>query len=112
MRCYQFTLTEVKILSEDEVISNEIEEEKSIEGESEEEEEDSELVFTSIEDIELLVKNTEVWDNLLQGKISLDEAKKAFEENFQLVLKGEKRKKKKGSKKTKAKKTYKSRLNK
>ncbi|MEW9490901.1 MAG: RNA polymerase subunit Rpo13 [Candidatus Aramenus sulfurataquae] len=46
-----------------------------------EEEEDSEFPAVSLQDIELLMKNTEIWHELLKGKISVEEAKKILEEN-------------------------------
>lgn len=91
--------------AEEEEIS-EVEEEESSERE-ESEEEFGEFTFTSLEDIELLVKNTEVWDNLLNGKISIEEAKKAFEENFNSIITIESKKIKSKRKSVRAKKEIK-----
>jgi len=92
-------MSEEEGIPEEEIEDKEVIAEEKVE---EEEEEDSEFMFTSIEDIELLVKNTEVWDSLLQGKITIEQAKKVFEENLALILKSEKgRKKSKKSKVTK-----------
>ncbi len=46
-----------------------------------EEEEDSEFPAVSLQDIELLMKNTETWHELLKGKITIEEAAKKLEEN-------------------------------
>lgn len=46
------------------------------------EEDEEELPSLSLQDIELLMRNTEVWDELISGKISVDEAKKLFSENY------------------------------
>ncbi|QCO31258.1 RNA polymerase Rpo13 [Metallosphaera sedula] len=65
----------------------------------------------SLQDIELLTKNTEVWHRLMSGKISIEEAKKEFEDNNSIfVSKTEKGKKRTAKKRTtkKTKKTKKS----
>ncbi len=60
----------------------EVNEKKDVHEDTEvEEREDSELPFLSIQDIEVLMKNTEIWDKLLQGKIDIEEAKREFEKN-------------------------------
>jgi hypothetical protein len=51
------------------------------ETEHEIEREDDDLPFLSIQDIEILMRNTEIWDKLLQGKINIDEARREFEVN-------------------------------
>ncbi|MEM2512654.1 MAG: hypothetical protein QXX61_05915, partial [Ignisphaera sp.] len=62
---------------EEEVISEAAEE---VGAESSEEEyfgEDVEIEGMSVTDVELFLSRAEVWDNLLQSKISINEAKSA-----------------------------------
>ncbi|EZQ03098.1 MULTISPECIES: RNA polymerase subunit Rpo13 [Acidianus] len=77
--------------------------ESSYEGKEEEEKTDSEveersrggdddLPAMSLQDIELLMKNTDVWYNLISGKISIEEAKKLFEENYETILASQRKK--------------------
>lgn len=78
------------------------------------EEEEEELPSLSLQDIELLMRNTEVWDELISGKINIEQAKKMFEENFSRlyavqkkkvsITSGAKKKKQSKAKKTKKKK--------
>jgi hypothetical protein len=73
-------------------------------------EEDSEFPAVSLQDIELLMKNTEVWYELLNGKISLDDAKKLFEQNISSIpsqSEGKKAKRKAPAKKVKKEKAKK-----
>ncbi|AWR97185.1 RNA polymerase Rpo13 [Acidianus sulfidivorans JP7] len=94
----------------DDYESNDSEEKKIEETEDKtEEEEEGELPPLSLQDIELLMKNTEVWDDLISGKISVEEAKKLFTENYTKLSVTQKKKvstnsKKKKSIKTKSKK--------
>jgi len=69
-------------------IDEEVSEEREVEETSEEE-----FPKLSIQDIELLMKNTEIWDNLLNGKISVDEAKRLFEDNYKDYEKRDSRRK-------------------
>ncbi|MEM0288349.1 MAG: RNA polymerase subunit Rpo13 [Metallosphaera sp.] len=48
------------------------------------EDEDEGIPAMSLQDIELLTKNTDIWHRLIAGKISIDEAKKEFEANNSL----------------------------
>ncbi len=73
-------------------IDEEVSEEREVEETSEEE-----FPKLSIQDIELLMKNTEIWDNLLNGKISVDEAKRLFEDNYKDYEKRDSRRKAKKS---------------
>lgn len=72
------------------------EEEEIKEGEEEAEEgaeeEEEELPSLSLQDIELLMKNTKVWDDLIAGKITIDQAKKMFEENLSKLYPTQKKK--------------------
>ncbi|WP_238842157.1 RNA polymerase subunit Rpo13 [Sulfolobus sp. E11-6] len=80
----------------------EVSEEKEVEEALEEE-----LPKLSIQDIELLMKNTEIWDSLLNGKISIEEAKKLFEDNYKEYEKRDSRRKTKRAVSKKVKKTKK-----
>lgn len=60
----------------EEEVSEEISEEKEGEESKEVEEVEEEFPKLSIQDIELLMKNTEIWDKLLDGKISIEDAKR------------------------------------
>ncbi|WP_245544620.1 RNA polymerase subunit Rpo13 [Metallosphaera yellowstonensis] len=74
---------------------------EEIRGEDEEEG----VPAMSLQDIELLSKNTEVWYKLISGKIGIEEAKRLFEENSSTTqTKSEKSKasKKKSPKKSKS----------
>ncbi|BDC19215.1 RNA polymerase subunit Rpo13 [Acidianus sp. HS-5] len=71
---------------------NKEEEEPKREREEKTEEEEEELPALTLQDIELLMKNTEVWDELIAGKISIEEAKKMFEENYEDLANSQKRK--------------------
>ncbi|ARM77104.1 RNA polymerase subunit Rpo13 [Acidianus manzaensis] len=68
----------------DDYESNDTEEKNKLEEKEDktEEEEEGELPPLSLQDIELLMENTEVWDELISGKISVDEAKQLFSENY------------------------------
>jgi len=59
------------------------------------------LPALSVADIELLMKNSEIWDNLLNGKISVEEAKKMFQELASRYNTSDRKKKKKVAKKPK-----------
>ncbi len=83
---------------------NKEEEEPKEEKEEKTEEEEEELPALTLQDIELLMKNTEVWDELIAGKITIDQAKKLFEENYEDLANTQKRKAPK-KKTTKSKKT-------
>nr|WP_016731974.1 RNA polymerase subunit Rpo13 [Sulfolobus islandicus] len=83
-------------------IDEEVSEEREVEETSEEE-----FPKLSIQDIELLMKNTEIWDNLLNGKISVDEAKRLFEDNYKDYEKRDSRRKAKKAVSKKVKKTNK-----
>jgi|OSPMetMinimDraft_2_1075162.scaffolds.fasta_scaffold00046_8 hypothetical protein len=88
----------------EEEVSAEISEEKEGEESKEVEEVEEEFPRLSIQDIELLMKNTEIWDKLLDGKISIEDAKKIFEENYKEYEERDSRRKVKksgGAKKTK-----------
>ncbi|AAK40725.1 RNA polymerase Rpo13 [Saccharolobus solfataricus] len=80
----------------------EVNEEKEVEETSEDE-----FPKLSIQDIELLMRNTEIWDNLLNGKITLEEAKKLFEDNYKEYEKRDSRRKAKKAVSKKVKKTKK-----
>ncbi|AEE93617.1 MULTISPECIES: RNA polymerase subunit Rpo13 [Acidianus] len=86
---------------------NKEEEEPKEEKEEKTEEEEEELPALTLQDIELLMKNTEVWDELIAGKITIEQAKKLFEENYEELANSQKkktaRKKTTKSKKTKVK---------
>ncbi|TRM85090.1 RNA polymerase Rpo13 [Sulfolobus sp. F3] len=69
------------------------EESSAGEGEEKVEEESEELPKLSIKDIELLMKNTQIWDDLLNGKISVDEAKLNFDQIFKEYEGGDSKKK-------------------
>ncbi|MEM0363702.1 MAG: RNA polymerase subunit Rpo13 [Sulfolobaceae archaeon] len=79
-------------------------EEKTESEEGEGSEESEEFPKLSIQDIELLMKNTEIWDNLLNGKISVDDAKRLFEETYKEYAEADSRKKLKGAMSKKSKK--------
>ncbi|AWR94518.1 RNA polymerase subunit Rpo13 [Acidianus brierleyi] len=86
------------------------ENEETTSEEKEPREEDSEFPAVSLQDIELLMKNTEVWYELLNGKISLDDAKKLFEQNISSMpsqSEGKKAKRKAPAKKVKKEKVKK-----
>lgn len=85
------------------------ENEETTSEEKEPREEDSEFPAVSLQDIELLMKNTEVWYELLNGKISLDDAKKLFEQNISSMpqSEGKKTKRKAPAKKVKKEKVKK-----
>lgn len=53
------------------------------------------------------MRNTEIWDNLLNGKITLEEAKKLFEDNYKEYEKRDSRRKAKKAVSKKVKKTKK-----
>jgi hypothetical protein len=82
------------------------EEEESRGQEAESEETAEEFATMTVADIEVLMKNTEIWDKLLSGRISIEEAKKMFDE-VQSSYSTDKRKKRttKKAKKAKSKKT-------
>nr|WP_320056932.1 RNA polymerase subunit Rpo13 [Metallosphaera javensis (ex Hofmann et al. 2022)] len=76
------------------------------------EEEDEGVPAMSLQDIELLTKNTEVWHRLMSGKISIEEAKKEFEDNNSIFVSKTEKGKKKTPKKRTAKKTKKAKKSK
>ncbi len=85
----------------------EVDEKRDVHEDSEpEEHEDDDLPFLSIQDIEILMRNTDIWDKLLQGKIDIEEAKKEFEVNGRVFdgIEDRKKAKKQASRKAKSKK--------
>ncbi|WP_054836149.1 RNA polymerase subunit Rpo13 [Metallosphaera hakonensis] len=72
-----------------------------------EDEDEGGVPAMSLQDIELLTKNTEVWHNLISGKISLEEAKKEFEDNNSIFENKTEKSKARPSKRKVAKKTKK-----
>ncbi|BBG24184.1 RNA polymerase subunit Rpo13 [Sulfuracidifex tepidarius] len=87
----------------------EVDERRDVHEDSEPEErehEDDDLPFLSIQDIEILMRNTDIWDKLLQGKIDIEEAKREFEVNGRVFdgIEDRKKAKKQASRKAKSKK--------
>ncbi|QKQ99818.1 RNA polymerase Rpo13 [Metallosphaera tengchongensis] len=68
--------------SDDYEEENEIQSAGSEDEKIETEDEEDGIPALSLQDIELLTKNTEVWYKLISGKISLEEAEKEFNSNF------------------------------
>ena len=99
------------MISTSEDYDDENEPETSVDEAGKVEEDEEGVPAMSLQDIELLTKNTEVWHRLMSGKISIEEAKKEFEDNNSIfVIKTEKGKKRTAKKRTtkKTKKTKKS----
>lgn len=63
---------------EEEVVSEAAEEASTEGGEEEYFGEDVEVEGMSVSDVELFLSRAEIWDNLLQSKISINEAKSAI----------------------------------
>lgn len=66
-------------MADEEVVSEVAEEEAGAEGAEEEYfGEDIEVEGLSVSDVELFLSRAEIWDNLLQSRISINEAKNAL----------------------------------
>lgn len=93
------------MISTSEDYDDENEPETSVDEAGKVEEDEEGVPAMSLQDIELLTKNTEVWHRLMSGKISIEEAKKEFEDNNSIFVSKTEKGKKRTAKKRTTKKT-------
>ncbi|AAY80183.1 RNA polymerase subunit Rpo13 [Sulfolobus acidocaldarius] len=74
----------------------------------EEDDEGGEFSTVTISDIEMLLKDTEIWDKLLRNELSIEEAKKMFDDVARSYSKADKKKRRVEKKPKKGKVTKKS----